>query len=53
MTATGGTSSRCRRRFLAWAKFGADPIQILRAEQPAVVACLDQACPYSEQMAVG
>jgi len=45
----GRNQFKMQEAFLAWAKFRvADPIQILRAEQPAVVACLDQACPYSD-----
>lgn len=44
----GRTKMRMQEAFIEWVKFRrADPIEILRTEQPAVVACLDGPCPYS------
>lgn len=45
----GRNQRKMQDAFVEWTKYRtADPIEILRTEQPAVVACLDQPCPYSE-----
>jgi hypothetical protein len=45
----GRNKRRMQEAFIEWVKFRkADPIEILRTEQAAVVACLEGPCPYSE-----
>lgn len=44
----GRTKGRMQEAFIEWVKFRrADPIEILRTEQPAVVLCTSP-CPYSD-----
>lgn len=46
----GRNKLRMQEAFMEWAKFRrSDPLEILRTEQPATVACLDGPCPYSDR----
>lgn len=44
----GRNRSRMMELFIKWADFNENnPLKILHNEQPALIACLDEACPYS------
>lgn len=44
----GRNRTRMMELFAAWADFSEkNPLKVLRTEQPTLVACLDDACPYN------
>jgi hypothetical protein len=45
----GRNRRRMAELFTTWVQFNeTNPLEVLRNEQPAVLACLDQPCPYSD-----